>query len=367
MKRNKTKTRKKKLRLRSKISLKDEPNKISNFVMDAGPGCYIVREDHRGVSLEWERVDPHDYSADEEVPDIALDPEEQTLSLCNIDPCWKVAYITVYETNCVGADGHPLVAGSTTDNQGQTNSCIAFIVLCTPYTFVHLCYLDTDQLLNVQIDSDVQEWKKHPSPDDYHPQTLLFPLQGGPYLCTQAENGYLTHFMSGNLHALDFQCPVGTPILAVANAIVLEVTTGNSLTGIAVSNLFIWNSILLQLEDTETTACTSQQSDPKKTLLFVEYVHIQSSYVRPGDRVTAGQVLGTSGSVGFSPEPHLHFAAYRSAEPHAPTVRVSLLTKILNEHDSAVPLIPMAGFYYVGEQNIETNNSCLLQLVHEKK
>jgi hypothetical protein len=347
MKRNKGKNRRKK-RLRKKISLKDDPEKPSNFVTDAGPGCYIVREDHLGNCLEWERVDPDDYySVDNQVPDIALDPDEQTLSLCNIDPCWKVAYITVYETICVGADGNPLETGSTTDNQGQMNSCITFIVLCTPYTFVHLCYLDTDQLLNVRIDSDVQEWNRHPSPDDYHPQTLRFPLQGGPFLCTQAENGFLTHFMTGNLHALDFRCPIGTPILAVANAIVLEVTTGNSLTGIAVSNLFTWNSILLQLDESEITCAASQPSDRIKTsTLFVEYVHIQSSFVHPGDRVKAGQVLGTSGSVGFSPEPHLHFAAYRSAEPHAPTVRVSFLAKQSNQVETPTPLFPQAGFSY---------------------
>jgi hypothetical protein len=61
-----------------------------------------------------------------------------------------------------------------------------------------------------EIDSDVQEWHKHPAPEDEHPLVVFFPVGGpGPFLCTQGEGGSLTHFFSGNLHAVDFRCEVG--------------------------------------------------------------------------------------------------------------------------------------------------------------
>jgi len=226
--------------------------------------------------------------------------------------------VTVYETECIGNDESAFRMGSTTDTEDVTTSCLTFIVLSPPATFIHLCYLNTECLHTVRIESDVQEWNQHPSPEDSHSKLLGFPLLDNDddetgFLCTQGECGHLTHFFSGNLHAIDFRCPIGTPLLAVGNGIVVGSSTSNALTGIAVTNLFRWNSILLQIDTTD--------DDP----LFVEYVHIQSSIVKIGQRVQLGDVIGYSGSVGFSPEPHLHFAAYRSAKPDAATVRVSFL------------------------------------------
>jgi murein DD-endopeptidase MepM/ murein hydrolase activator NlpD len=321
---------------RKKTKKKISQTSKRNFVADAGTGCYIVREPNAGNIIEFENIDAAAYDG-ENVPDVALDPDDKTLSLCNVDRVSKVAYVTVYETECFGGDFERLQPGSTTDNNGETKSCLTFIVLCPPSMFVHLCYMQTDDVLSVRIESDVQEWNRHPAPDDSHPQQLGFPLAQGPFLCTQGENGHLTHFMSGNLHALDFRCPVGTPLLAAGDGVVIESRNENSLTGIAVSNLFKWNSILLKLDNDE---------DP----LFVEYVHIQSSEVKVGQRVSMGEVIGTSGSVGFSPEPHLHFAAYRSGELDAATVRVLFRAQ---DHSS---FLPNAGRYYAeeGEVSMET-------------
>jgi len=52
------------------------------------------------------------------------------------------------------------------------------------------------------------------------------------------------------------------------------------------------------------------------------HVAARSAVVAVGDRVRRGQKICESGSVGFSPEPHLHFTAFRSRDPAAPTVRV---------------------------------------------
>ena len=324
-----------------------------NFVPDAGRGCYIVRRDIATPDwmLEWEDVDPEDFLGEEdEVPDVAIDTDEFSLSLCNVEDITKVAYITVYETTLRGCQGQILAQGSTTDNQGITLACITFIVLCPPHTFAHLCYLDVqpDQdITKLRIESDVQQWNRHPQPSDEHPRLLGFPLQTKSgadsnmcqsFLCTQGEGGALTHFFSGNLHAIDFSCEIGTPLLAVGSGTVIQSKDTNSLTGIAVSNLFEWNSILIQLDDGAIQDTCTNVGGP----LFVEYVHIQSSMVKEGDRVVQGQVIGTSGSVGFSPEPHLHFSAFRSAAPDAPTVRVRFEPSVAG----GTPFLPIAGNWY---------------------
>lgn len=307
----------------------------ANFVEDAGPGCYIARRDLSPAwMIEWEDVDPAEFDDHDEVPDVAVDTEERTLSLCNIGDTTQIAYITVYETIVLDAKGKELQMGYTKDNYGKEHKCVTFIVLCPPRVFAHLCYLDIPldhDITSIRIESDVRDWSQHPDPSDEHPQRIGFPLEGGPFLCTQGENGTLTHFFSGNLHAIDFRCDIGTPLLAVADGVVMEATDNNTLTGVAVSNLFSWNSIIIKVDEEEGT------SDP----LYIEYVHIQKSHVKKGARVTRGQVIGTSGSVGFSPEPHLHFTAFRSSDPTAPTVRV----RFQGIGDKPA-FLPVAGSFY---------------------
>jgi Peptidase family M23 len=344
---NKNKNKK---RRRKQATATTKPTSCSNFFSDAGPGCYIARRsddttthaDDDDWVLEWEDVSRDDFEDGEEVPELAIDPEAKTLSVCNTRNETLVAYITVFGTPVTGRNGQPLPLGTSTDNQGFTRECVTLIVLCPPLVFCHLCHLvvpdHVDIFKHVTIESDVQEWNRHPQPSDEHVMPLAFPLQANndndSFLCTQGEGGQLTHFFSGNLHAIDFRCPVGTPTLAVADGTVVESKDTNTLTGIAVSNLFEWNTIMLQLD----TSSSTTPHDP----LFVEYVHIQKAFVQQGDKVTRGQVIGETGSVGFSPEPHLHFAAYRSQEASAPTVRV----RFQSSNDDTRLFLPEAGRYY---------------------
>lgn len=143
-------------------------------------------------------------------------------------------------------------------------------------------------------------------------------------------------------------------MLAVGNGTVVQSKDSNTLTGIAVSNLFEWNSIIIQLDDSDDddskAIAKCSDSNMAKDVspsavdgpLFVEYVHIESACVKAGDRVVRGQVIGTSGSVGFSPEPHLHFSAFRSSAPDAPTVRV----RFAPSEPGGKPFVPRAGNWY---------------------
>jgi hypothetical protein len=336
------------------------PTNSLNFSLDAGPGCHIARKDTDDTAaasapasawvIEWEDLDADEFQG-EEIPDLAIDPEESTLSLCNARNEYVVAYISVYDTILRDRQGCKMQQGSSTDNENVSTPCTTLIVLCPPCTFCHLCYLDLPadgSLENLRLDSDVQVWNKHRVPADTHAQTIGFPLQGGPYRCTQGESGHLTHFFAGNLHAIDFSCPVGTPLLAVGDGVVVECKDSNSLTGIAVSNLFEWNSIILQLDTAAETvaeasrAIFQEKDEVSSGPLFVEYVHLKKVKVQAGERVKAGQVIGLSGSVGFSPEPHLHFSAYRSQESTAATVRVYFHST----KDDQATFLPKAGIWY---------------------
>ena len=163
--------------------------------------------------------------------------------------------------------------------------------------------------------------------------------------------------MTGNYHAVDFRCPEGTPCVAVCDGTVVECQDTNTLTGVAVGNLFKWNSISIRAdsddengEDEGNLAETGDNTNISRGgRLYLEYVHIQSGSicVKPGDRVTRGQVICRSGGVGFSPEPHLHFSAFRSDDPTAPTVRVWFEARG-DECSGKVGnvFIPKAGLFY---------------------
>ena len=257
--------RKNQKRRRQKNIKNNQKNKQTaglNFVSNAGRGCYIVRRDIATPDwmLEWEEIDPGEFSGEEEeVPDIAIDTDEFSLSLCNVDSVTKVAYITVYDTKCRGCHGQSLQQGSTTDSKGITNSCITFIVLCPPTTFAHLCYLElppNQDITELRIESDVQEWNRHPNPSDEHTKVIGFPLQPkagagmrSSFLCTQGEGGALTH-VSTSLKFVSncgFVAKLANPkqIFAILRSSFLEICTLSTFR--AISGLHCWRSAMAQL------------------------------------------------------------------------------------------------------------------------
>eukprot|EP00593_Proboscia_inermis_P009625 CAMPEP_0171315334 /NCGR_PEP_ID=MMETSP0816-20121228/62721_1 /TAXON_ID=420281 /ORGANISM="Proboscia inermis, Strain CCAP1064/1" /LENGTH=420 /DNA_ID=CAMNT_0011805725 /DNA_START=53 /DNA_END=1312 /DNA_ORIENTATION=- len=387
--------------------LSSKRNDVSNFVSSAGPGCYIARliaNENNELSLpDWmigmeSGIDASDYDMDNDVdfPDLAVNPDDSTLSICNVgNSSIRVCYVTVYDLTVRGGDGTVLKSGSSTDNKGVTRLCVTFIMLIPPNTIAHVCSLELtanislEDIYNIYVDSDVQDWNRHPDPNDTCSHPLSFPFEAigdddlRSYLCTQGVDGHLTHFFSGNLHAIDFRCDVGTPLIAVADGVVVQVGDSNTLSGVAVRNLFEWNSIMIHIDDLSQEQSSIKSSDENEVTetksIFVEYVHIQagSAKVAVGDVVTKGQIICNSGSVGFSPEPHLHFAAYRSCDDDAPTVQIMFQSEQLavrcdtdygknsNEDNHAnkgramnigKPFLPRAGNYYNSAGLINVQN-----------
>ena len=177
-------------------------------------------------------------------------------------------------------------------------------------------------------------------PDVCMPCNLLvlgFPLEPSrPYLCSQGVNGRLSHFAHASTrYAIDLDCPLGTPVLAVADGTVHAVRDGAPAGGVDVSLLFSYNALSLRLED-----------DGEGIEGVVEYVHFRAGSVRvaAGERVRRGQILCESGQAGFCPTPHLHIEAHRSDALHdaaAPSVPIAFATATDGRW-----YVPEAGYWY---------------------
>lgn len=112
---------------------------------------------------------------------------------------------------------------------------------------------------------------------------LLFPLIGSAI--TSSEFGFRLHPVLGSwlMHAgKDLAAPQGTPVVAALAGRVVS------------SGLAGGYGLAIEVE----------HDNPRRRTL---YGHLSELYVKPGDRVRQGEVIGRVGSTGLSTGPHLHF------------------------------------------------------------
>ncbi len=93
------------------------------------------------------------------------------------------------------------------------------------------------------------------------------------------------HWSKGYHTGVDYAVPVGTDVLAVADGKIENASWGSA-----------YGTQLVQKLDGG----------------WFIYAHLSSTLVKPGDKVSEGQVIAKSGNTGNSTGPHLH-AEYRSA------------------------------------------------------
>jgi murein DD-endopeptidase MepM/ murein hydrolase activator NlpD len=112
---------------------------------------------------------------------------------------------------------------------------------------------------------------------------LLFPLMGSAV--TTSGFGWRLHPLLGNwlMHAgRDLAAPEGTPVVAALSGLVIS------------SGLAGGYGLAIEVE----------HATPRRRSL---YGHLSELYVKTGDRVRQGEVIGRVGSTGLSTGPHLHF------------------------------------------------------------
>jgi murein DD-endopeptidase MepM/ murein hydrolase activator NlpD len=136
--------------------------------------------------------------------------------------------------------------------------------------------------------------------DADHEDGYLYRLPYGDEVSFPIIQGYdakLSH-RGTERFTLDFGMPVGTPVHAARDGVVVLV------------------------EDSHDTGCAREQCGRYANFVVVlhsdgttgEYFHLDraSVAVRVGERVARGQPLARSGNTGFSTAPHLHFGVYRT-------------------------------------------------------
>ena len=111
----------------------------------------------------------------------------------------------------------------------------------------------------------------------------------------QGFHGRFSHQHPVSRYALDFTVPVGTPVLAAREGVVMQVQddwrgSGRDLQGFAHRA----NFVRILHED--------------GTMAMYAHLEYYGVGVKPGQRVAAGDLLGLSGNTGYSTGPHLHFA-----------------------------------------------------------
>ncbi len=136
------------------------------------------------------------------------------------------------------------------------------------------------------------------APSEYH-YALPFP-RGQTFSVLQGFHGGFSHHGS-NEFAVDFDCPVATPVLAARPGIVVVANATAQGSGTTPEFLeYKRTNFVIVMHDDGTLG---------------EYMHLApaSVQVKPGQRVERGQELALSGNTGFSSTPHLHFQVMTAA------------------------------------------------------
>lgn len=127
---------------------------------------------------------------------------------------------------------------------------------------------------------------------------LVWPVAPGTYTLTSSFGARIDPvYHTVRMHAgQDLAGPIGTPVYAAADGVVVETLGSN-------------NRVLIQHEINGET-------------FYTAYLHMYARdiVVKPGDVVSAGQQIGAIGNYGKSTGPHLHFETHNAAgQPVEPT------------------------------------------------
>ncbi len=119
------------------------------------------------------------------------------------------------------------------------------------------------------------------------------------FVVSQGFNGTRTHDSLEARYAIDIPMPVGTPIRAARDGVVMEVNedffgagTDLSRYGARANSIRVWHA--------------------DGTMSVYAHLAPERVFVEPGEVILRGEKIAESGNTGFSTGPHLHFAVQRN-------------------------------------------------------
>jgi murein DD-endopeptidase MepM/ murein hydrolase activator NlpD len=117
---------------------------------------------------------------------------------------------------------------------------------------------------------------------------------GMAFRIAQAPGGPITTHTSPDSHfAVDIDMPEGAPVMAARDGVVIYTEANQKNGGESAGMLNKANEIQILHVD--------------NTIAIYAHLAYAGVYVHPGEKVTAGEKIGLSGSTGYSSGPHLHF------------------------------------------------------------
>ena len=124
---------------------------------------------------------------------------------------------------------------------------------------------------------------------------------GKTFRFSQAPDGPLTtHTTPDSRYAVDIPMPEGTPVLAAREGMVFQTETGQTVGGKDPELIGKANDVRIL--------------HPDGTIGLYAHLAFGGVQVSPGQHVAAGEVIGLSGSTGYSSGPHLHFAVLQAVQ-----------------------------------------------------
>lgn len=132
--------------------------------------------------------------------------------------------------------------------------------------------------------------------DDSYTYALPYPA-GRVFPVSQGFHGKYSH-TGGDCYSIDFKMPVGTPVHAARDGVVVGIKDDSETGGS--EKKYEWDANYILIRHSDGT--------------LGHYVHLKKSgcRVKLGQSVKAGEWIGLSGNTGHSTGPHLHFAVFKA-------------------------------------------------------